>query len=514
MKQVNHLPFTNFHSYQNQIVEKGDYFFKKLPFYLLALILISCSYKREKEKWNYMPFSPAAIEFNFINDPGATYFVNAEGATNIPSKGFETKTLEIVKQGKYFLDMEIDRPLKVRTNLGEQAYYVFVFPEDTTIINIEFTENGYEIAFSGLAKNINYYYLEKTIEFGHLDLLEPYELLRYLSSSSDHPQLMEQIDSITDQEFSFLENYKSPGKLSNLFQNYERAEIFYNGLMCKMDAIDGYKRRTKNYELSSSTLDDFLHYVNNDHAIFSERYFEFIDAYMVRKYHMEFEKGPPWHIRLKKYISNAMGMAKNELSGKTLEIYKLDQFSRLVQYYSDPAKIDSIIQLYKISNYKKLMKIAGTLDEEGRKIITLKVGYPTPDFYISNDTGDLISIRDYEDKCLILRFHDIYDDTTDKDNHELENTVQKYRDDNQIEILNICLGCDYEEWQRNIKKHKLLGNNLIAEAMWENILSDYFNIDILPHYTLLGTGNVFYQNITDVSYAKNDIDSLLKDYSN
>lgn len=512
MKQVNHLPFTNFLSYQYQIVEGSDYFFRILPVYLLFLILISCSSAKEKKKWNYMPFSHTVIQLNFMNDPGVKYFVNAEGVTNIPSHGYETKALEIDKKGTHFLSMEIDRPSKVKTNLGEQAYYVFVFPEDTSVIDIEFTENGYEIAFSGLAKNINYYYLEKTIEFGHLELLEPYELLRYQASSSDHPQLIEQIDSITDQEFMFLENYKSPGKLSKLFQNYERAEIFYAGLMCKMDAMDGNKRRTRNHEISASILDDFSRHINNDQAIFSERYFEFINEYMIRKYHMEFEKGPPRHIRLKKYISNAMGKAKNELSGKTLEIYKLDKFSRLVQYYSDPAKIDSIVQLYEISNYKKLMKIAGTLDEEGRKIITLKVGYPTPDFYISNDSGDLISIRDYKDKCLVLRFHNIYDDATD--NHELENIVQKNRDDKQIEILNICLGCEYEQWQRNIKKHKSPGNNLIAEAGWENILSDYFNIDILPHYTLLDTGNVFYQNITNVSYANNDIDSLLKNYSN
>ena len=178
----------------------------KNPFLIIAisLLILFAECDPEGPKWKYAPFSKAVIQFNIINDPPVPYYVNTASHTLIPRDYYESDPTKIEQPGKYNHSFEIDRPSIVRTNFGEQKFNVFVFPGDTTYMNIEFIEGGYEITFTGDAKAINTYYLEKKLEFG---VLESYQRYYFQTKSrSGLNKIKQTIDSFSNRQLFFLDN--------------------------------------------------------------------------------------------------------------------------------------------------------------------------------------------------------------------------------------------------------------------------------------------------------------------
>jgi hypothetical protein len=126
MKQIIHLPFTTYISYQNQFIIKSGIYFRILVMYFLAVALLSCNRLKEKKKWNYTPFSQGTIQFNIINDPGSIYYVNAEKYTKYRPIGWPNpQTIKVDKKGNYFLSLGLEKPGKVYAFFGEQTFSFF-----------------------------------------------------------------------------------------------------------------------------------------------------------------------------------------------------------------------------------------------------------------------------------------------------------------------------------------------------------------------------------------------------
>ena len=304
-----------------------------------------------------MPFSNTVVQINLVNDPIIPYYVSV---SNDMFDIMDSNILELKQKGEYFLPMEIDMPGKVPIYFGEQTFNIFLFPDDTSIINIEFIEEGYKMSFSGSTKNINRYYTEKKLNFDYVDFRDTYEI--QLISNTEYNKVIEKADLITAGELSFLDNYESSNKLSRQFKNYERNEILYSGLLYKIQGTDRYSIFSKRKRSFPSDYYNFLENVNpdNEQAIYSQIYLEFLDEYMAWKYPVEKDGNLDRQVQLKKSFSTAIQNAENELTNQPLEIYKIHKFSQLIPYYSDTASIDSIARKYQITNYERLFRIAGT----------------------------------------------------------------------------------------------------------------------------------------------------------
>jgi hypothetical protein len=71
----------------------------KLLIYIALIFLLSCN-TQEKKKWNYTPFSQGSIQLDIMNDPGASYYVSAEGYSRYIPMGWDGLQPKIVdRQG-------------------------------------------------------------------------------------------------------------------------------------------------------------------------------------------------------------------------------------------------------------------------------------------------------------------------------------------------------------------------------------------------------------------------------
>ena len=485
-------------------IENWLRFFNKRQLFLLLLTVISCNSIREKNKWKYMPFSNTVVQINLVNDPIASYYVSLSD----DMYDDHPNILELKQRGEYFLPMEIDMPGKVPFYFGEQTYNIFLFPEDTSIINIEFMEDGYKMSFSGSTKNINRYYTEKKLNFGYLDFRDTYEI--QLISNTEYNKVIEKADLITAGELSFLDNYESSNKLSRQFKNYERNEILYSGLLYKIQGSDRYSTFSKRKRSFPSDYYDFLeNVVANGQAIYSKIYLEFLDEYMAWKYPVEQDGKLNWQVQLKKSFETNMQNAENELTNQPLEIYKIHKFSQLIPYYSDTASIDSIARKYQITKYERLFRIAGTKDKDGPFSEKLMPGDTIPDHYVTDNQYNQVSIREFKNYYLILHFYTMSNDSSTTQISKLRDGLIKYEKDDRVKLLNICLGCDYDQWAKSSVITKSPGTNLSVKYGWEEYLRKWFAIKGMPHFAILDIGNVLYYNVGASAEPANHIDLLL-----
>lgn len=215
-------------------------------------------------------------------------------------------------------------------------------------------------------------------------------------------------------------------------------------------------------------------------------------------------------MRLKAKTSHELINVKKELSGQVLNIYNLKKLSDLIPYLSDTIVIDSIIRQFNIVNYEPFLKLAGARNEEGRQIKKPISGTRISKIYAADTDGNLVSLRDYTDKPLLIRFYTISIDSISPK----ESMIDLYKSENmkKVDYINICVGCDFDIWKTSRSGDSSHVIELLAEFNWGESIKDYFDLTKMPHYILLDTGNVFYQNITDQAFVKNSIDSLLIEY--
>ena len=115
-------------------------------------LYIGCSSAKDKYPLTYTPFSKTVVHINFRSSPVDSLSINTIAFTNIPRDVCESNNFTVIKAGNYYLSMEIDRPVKSFMNLGDKQYNVFVFPQDTTHVNVNFTSSGLELNFYGRQK--------------------------------------------------------------------------------------------------------------------------------------------------------------------------------------------------------------------------------------------------------------------------------------------------------------------------------------------------------------------------
>ncbi len=478
--------------------------------YYFLILIIGCIAEKEKQVFQYTPFSQSVVHLIFANNPADTLSIEASAVTNIPLGYNESKTLSVDKAGEYYVDIEIDRPAKSFLKIGDNQYNIFVFPEDTTHINIATVEGGFELSFSGRGKDISKYYLDKKKSLGYTDIRYP--LNKSLSSKSTYKLLKQSADSVINRELLFLEKFKSSNRLPEWFLDYEHSEIVYSGAGYKTSMPKANEMMKYFKDTLSNDYYDFLSHieVDNSKAILSSHYFWFLDEYFARSLPVSENNQLVGFSRMNKFMSHKLNQSKEQLSGDVKEAYHKYNFSSMIKFYADSLAIDSIAKVFEISDYKELVRIAGIRSRSEMEMLNINKGDTIPEFVLSNSLDSLISIRSFQDIILYLNFWATWCGPCIQNIPELNKLIAQYEKNSHVNFLNICLDCERDKWLTSIAKYKLKGVNLIAEGNWNSKLRSYFNIKGIPHYTIINKGNILFENFTDKApMVQGKLDSLL-----
>ncbi|GEM_PF-6962947 len=468
---------------------------KKVSLILIGVIFFfeSCKKKDIKE---YAPFSPSVVAVDILNAPRDSVFLVSRASTLLPIQTVESKDIVTTESGRYYLKLEIDRPLKGLLVVNKQYFNVIMLPNDTTYMTLDFDNGLPDIKFQGKHQAINNYFLQKEKYLGYSDQRRPFN--NFVNSKSTYSLLKRKIDSTTNVAIKFLAGYQNKYKLPAWFYELEYHEMLYGGVGFK-NAIPGYNKRFKVFE--DTLPDQYFKYlegikIDNRAAAYSPAYFRFLKGYFFHSIPKEYDElsGFP---RASFVRSHILQLSKKELSGLVKEVFNKSLFSSHVKYYSDSLEVDSVAMAFEIADYSHLLENAGSKSKERMQVLNLEHGDTIPNFYVTNAIDSVVSIRDYKDKTVYINFWATWCGPCIANVPSLNQMIAEFESDERVVFLNICLESEKEKWPVTIAKHKIHGEHLFAEGNWNAKVKSYFNITGIPHYVILGQDNILEENFAN-----------------
>lgn len=469
-------------------------------FYLLLVLQINCAAEKEQDEFKYVPFSKSVIHLTVNHPLPDTIKVHADAITIIPRGRSISNMLPIKDTGNYHLLIDIDRPVKTNLYIENDEYNILLFPNDTTHIELSSNQTVLNFNYHGRGKSINEYFIQKKNILGYTDILSKFQ--KTIKSNSTYNSIKNSIDSMTDMELSFLHKYNSSNFLPEWFSTYETAEIVYSGAGFKLTRPSSNERRER---FKDTLPDDFFNFIveieiDNPDAIFSSVYFLFLEWYFKKDLPMDDIRKMPQLLGLKEYNSFIIEKSNNQLSGISKEVFHKRFFSAVASYYSSKSEIDSLANALQLTDYNDL--------------ILVNKGDIIKDFKLRNEFDSIVSFCEFKDQILYINFWATWCGNCIKNIPELNSLISKYEDDLRIEFVNVCLDGEKDRWVSVIKKHNLLGINLIAEGNLSTQLKRYFSIQGAPQYVLIGKNNILIEKNTMKAPGVNSkIEKLLEKIS-
>ena len=461
---------------------------------LLLMILTSCESQHDKDSITFVPFSSSVIHLIVDGIPLDSLTINSFAWTVIPASTSESNSLLVTRTGDYYLNLEIDRPVKAFLNVGENQHNIFVTPHDTTHIRMDFTSDQPEFYFYGKTRIFNDYYHKKEKALGYSDVRYP--LIQFLTSTTSYKSLKLSTDSIINHELLFLESYDAPEKLPEWFVDYERSEINYAGAGYKIQ-MPRVNAMLKYFE--DSLPEDYYDFVgdiqvNDAKAMLSSQYFFFLDAWFSKNLPVEELDSLSGFARINRIQSHRLRESKLQLSEGVRDLYHKYSLSSLIPYFSNSVMIDSVAKEFEVADYQELLALAGTRSGSEMKMLNLNKGDTIPDFVLVDGLDSLVSIRTYQDKILYVNFWATWCGPCIKNIPKLNAMISSYGEHSSFQFLNICIDSEREKWLASVERYNVQGVNLFAEGNWNSKLKAYFNISGIPHYVILNKGNTLHEN--------------------
>ena len=156
---------------------------------------------------------------------------------------------------------------------------------------------------------------------------------------------------------------------------------------------------------------------------------------------------------------------------------------------------------------KQVMNKVGARDAEGNKIVHLKAGSKVPRLFSTDISSNLVSLEDYSDKRILLRFYDFSEDSMSANGSLI--TLFKPEDLREVVYMNFCVDCDFESWKATLNENTPGVIDLVAEGSWGEKIKKLFQKSKLPYYVLLDTGNLFYSRFQNSASVTHKIDSMM-----
>ena len=482
---------------------------------ILVLIITAfarCESQQTEPNARYKPFSNTVVKLKVSNNPADTLFADVSTLTNIPRDASSSRIAEMARAGVYYLDLQVDRPAISQLTINDSLYNIILLPDDTTEVSILVQAKGFEIQFLNSFKEINEYLLAKQRKMGYHDLRTPFNNL--ISKQSTYVQIASSVDSITKKEIDFLASH-SP-ILPPWFIEYEQAEIYYSGI--------GFKQHMPIYnevfDVFSDTVPenyyDFLSLVkvDNESAIFSSRYFWFLDDLFARDLRREEFDHLSGYSRSAKFVSHRQPKAVQALSGYVRRLYSEYQFGNLAPLIADSMELDSCAKRLDIGDPGKFKHIYGSRAKRNTEFRKLLPGDQVTEFFLTDTRDSLVSIRDFSDKVVYINFWATWCGPCLKNIPELNKMIKEFSGNDDVVFVNICLFSVKDKWEKTIRKTQLQGINLFPEGAWGEKLSAEFAVRSVPTYVILNKENKLFENHTDKApLVKEKIRKLLKEFN-
>jgi peroxiredoxin len=483
---------------------------KYILFFLALFLANICSGQLEDDsnflKINFKAESTIKVDFRNFND---TVLLSSHFYNFFPNDYLEGPQKLLFGEGTEYLTLKIQIPQKVGLNFSgflsdssgaateddnptNEIYITcFLVPFDTLTINLDYAkwdQQNQSIIFEGKYADLSKYYHDKATCFPGIGF--NYQKGMLANTIRDLNLFKHAIDSITNIELNFLNEYTSKNKLPEWFTDYESSDINYIGYAGKLKEPNLIKYF---YDSTITVPEDYYSFtkdlpLENEKAILSIYYFLCPLDYFNTIWGPEKIKNLPagvWNANVSKYFVE----------------YSTNQFSTYISDILLACFLDRLIDRNKIKedDYTLIMRsindssLKNYLESRYENREILKKGDIAPDFYLKNIKNEYLSLRNFKDSVVYISFWMTGCKPCIKEFPEENRLVDVFKNE-KVKIISICMESKEEDWRYMIGKYQLKTVNLFATGNWEKILSDNYDISGFPHYVVIDKENRIIEN--------------------
>jgi peroxiredoxin len=369
----------------------------------------------------------------------------------------------------------------------EIRHPVFLLPNDT----LRLSGRPGHWSFKGRTGSMNAYLKAKAYHMHTSSLIGLKGAQTSMATSLE--ALAETVDSISTEEYRFLEASQATFDLPSWFVDLERSETAYFGAVVKLGA-PGYRTSLLGLEETiPEGYHDFLDElpIQDEKAILSLYYLE----YLAQRSHFYSMNDSLEAIsiaeRLPTVFQTQLDFMDRELQPPIRDFSRLYMIAKAVinDYPLNQKHIDAAISRLESPEHREHLR--AIQDEKAQR--RLPKGDKAPGFQLPDTGNRLVHLNDFQGRVVLLSFWATWCKPCILE-FPFENALVDEFEQHPFSLVSICLGSNASTWKKTLQKHPLKGNHLFADEDQRQRLSDRYGIGGLPHYVLIDADGHIVEN--------------------
>ena len=441
----------------------------------------------------------STIELNFQNVTDSMILMT-DFVTLLPSVYVDSDPLKFTGNGKLFLNLKIQMPVEVSywvyfispklvkntsdTLLYNEKHYTtcFLIPNDTLHITVDFSKKELLpecFKYSGKWSQLSDYYKNREITFHKTD----FNRIKAVTANTapDYGAFTTIIDSLTQMELNYFQNYYHSVFLSQWFIDYEESEISYLSYCMKLSQPSLMKRMRGIDKPMPKDYYNFLkeHPLNNQAAILSHNYYTFLDFYFssfIMPYTDSTQKDTNFGSkRLDGFITNSVKNYDENISDILLAL-KLDQE---ISNWHVPIEVYTLY-----TNAIRSTDLKKYLERRYFDKYVLKEGDEAPDFFLKNENNESVTLKNFAGNIVYITFWFTGCKPCIKEIPEENHLVEVFKNE-KVKFVSICMYSSEESWRECIEKYGIKSITLLTKGNWDKLLKEKYDVNAFPQHVLI-----------------------------
>ena len=392
--------------------------------------------------------------------------------------------LKVDKKGSFYSEIALDEISYCDLNIGDEGYFLWkIEPNDNIILNADYQDFENTLKLSGTGSEKWIYLLEQKKKF-ELEKDWDYELEKLKKIS--RKGFFDLTKYLYDEQMVLLGNFK--GKVTEDFYSLQRADLYGKYSFQEFSFLNFHKIFNE-AEFQRFQLKTFQAKTQNK----SYEFGHFVEALLEN--HNKIGQKYSQSIMLEYESIKSYFVEKDLIEKQLMERILANKILNYLDNFGGSEETKLLVASFK--EFSKNTVYSNHVVNRLNKLENLKIGKEAKSFILPDEKGNLVSLKDFRGKNVILGFYASWCGPCLEDFQNLKIVENYFKEQNNLVLVFINMD-NPEDFKTFLTEEKPLGKHLNGFDNQE-LKKEYFT-EKLPNYLLIDkTGTIISDKVEEPS---------------